>query len=175
MENILSPENKKWIEAYRKKYSRPPRILLVGNIANNAYNNAKILSQVGLDCDVISYDYYHIMGCPEWEDADISGRIKDHFRPIWYKINLGGFERPKWFAQGPLDICIDYLIARREGKSSAKEHWERLLLFTYYRKYNSLHEASELIENEIKIYLGPIIRMLPISLVRILGLLAKKY
>jgi hypothetical protein len=54
------------------------------------------------------------MGCPEWEDADFEGEIKDQFFPNWGSVKLNGFERPKWFAQGPLNLCIDYLIAKSQ-------------------------------------------------------------
>ena len=124
---MLTPENKQWLADFKKRYGRAPRILHVGNIANNAYNNARLLNEAGLDCDVICYGYYHIMGCPEWEDADIEGEIADQFKPDWTKVNLKGFERPRWFAQGPALDCINYLIARREGSvRQTKARWRKL-------------------------------------------------
>lgn len=125
---ILSRENKEWLENYISAYRRPPRILLIGNIANNAYNNAKILNQAGLDCDVICYDYYHVMGCPEWEDADLLRSPKDDFRPDWVRTSKGSFERPRWFAQGSTKDCIDYLIARRTGSNDVDRKWRMLLV-----------------------------------------------
>lgn len=104
-----------FIEEFRLKYGRAPRILHIGNIANNAYLNAKFLNEAGFDCDVICYDYYHIMGCPEWEEADFDARGLDHFKPDWTAVDLGGYKRPHWFAQGPQKLCIDYLIAKRTG------------------------------------------------------------
>ena len=106
---------KQWLDAFRAEHGRPPRVLHVGNIANNAYNNAKLLREAGLDCDVLCHDYYHIMGCPEWEDADFDGPVGDHFRPQWKDLDLHGYRRPAWFAQGPLWSSLRYLIARREG------------------------------------------------------------
>lgn len=125
---MLTAENKEWLDNFKKEHSRSPRILHIGNIANNAYNNAKLLSEAGLDCDVICYDYYHIMGCPEWENADFEGEIVDQFKPDWTKVNLKGFERPRWFAQGMLVNCIDYLIARKLCKSETDVNklWNRL-------------------------------------------------
>lgn len=116
-----------FISRFQSRYGRSPRILHIGNIANNAYLNAKYLNEAGFDCDVICYDYYHIMGCPEWEDARFEARGLDHFQPNWTAVDLGGFERPKWFAQGPQKICIDYLIAKRrnQGKKQAAL-WEEL-------------------------------------------------
>ncbi len=106
---------------------RPPRVLHIGNIANNAYNNAKLLNAAGFDCDVICYDYYHIMGCPEWEDADFDGDAGDHFHPDWASLDLRGFERPRWFAQGPLKLTIAYLVARRSERAElAEELWHTL-------------------------------------------------
>jgi glycosyltransferase involved in cell wall biosynthesis len=115
------------MERCRKALGRPPRVLHIGNIANNAYHNALLLRQVGFDCDVICHDYYHIMGCPEWEDADFRGSIGDPFRPAWHDVDLQGFERPRWFAQGPQALCLDYLIALRGGdQKRAAALWHRL-------------------------------------------------
>lgn len=137
--NILNSENAAWLTDFKQKHGRSPRILHIGNIANNAYNNAKLLNEAGLDCDVICYDYYHIMGCPEWEDADFEGEITDQFKPDWTKLNLNGFERPRWFAQGPVVDCIDYLIERREKESLKADYlWNKLSILS-----NS-HHSSEL-------------------------------
>lgn len=127
---MLSSDNHFWLDRWTKVHGRKPSVLLIGNIANNGYNNAKILSEAGFDCDVICYDYYHMMGCPEWEDADISGEITDDFHPDWTSINLNGFERPKWFAQGPLKLCIDYLCARRENNPSEADYWRLLQIYS---------------------------------------------
>jgi hypothetical protein len=113
----LSPDLAAWVERFGREHGRAPRILHVGNVGNNGYNNAKLLNRAGLDCDTLCYDYYHIMGCPEWEDADYTGDIRSDFYPTWTGVNLRGFERPRWFAQGPLLTCIDYLLARREGRT----------------------------------------------------------
>ena len=45
------------------------KILHVGNVAMNAYNNAKFLRRRRIEADVLVCDYTHIMGQPEWEDA----------------------------------------------------------------------------------------------------------
>ena len=116
-----------FLREFRSKYGRAPRVLHIGNIANNAYLNAKILNRNGFDCDVICYDYYHIMGCPEWEEVDFDGAIADHFRPDWTTVDLKGYERPAWFAQGPREMCIEYLIAKRSGQTTrAVRLWQDL-------------------------------------------------
>ncbi len=115
------------ISKFLKIFSKQPRILHIGNIANNAYNNAKLLNNNGFDCDLILHNYYHIMACPEWEDAEIIGKIDDFIRPNWTEVDLQGFKRPTWFAQGPLLLCVEYLKARREGKKSlANKLWKEL-------------------------------------------------
>ena len=113
-------------EEFRRRVGRAPRILHIGNIANNAYLNAKLLNDAGFECDVVCYDYYHIMGCPEWEDADFSGDVGDHFRPDWRRVDLHGFQRPRWFVQGPQQQCLDYLLARWSGDASADGLWQYL-------------------------------------------------
>jgi glycosyltransferase involved in cell wall biosynthesis len=116
-----------WVEAFRKKHRRAPRILHIGNIANNAYLNAKFLNAHGFDCDVICNDYYHIMACPEWEDAEFNIQGLDHFAPDWVNAGSRDFTRPKWFAQGPQILCIEYLIAKRMGLSQRAAVMWRLL------------------------------------------------
>lgn len=123
----LSPPLAEWLEQFRRERGRAPRLLHIGNVANNGYNNAKLLNRIGLESDVICPDYYHIMGCPEWEDADYQGDIRSDFYPTWDGVDLRGFERPRWFAQGPLINCLHYLLARREGlESDAKTNWDLL-------------------------------------------------
>ena len=31
-------------------------------------------------CDVLVADYYHIMGCPEWEDAKLDSTVNEFFQ-----------------------------------------------------------------------------------------------
>src|SRR5688500_18130008 len=100
-----------WLLRFERDHGRPLRVLHIGNIANNAYNNAKIQRQQGIDADVICHDYYHVMGSPEWEDADFRGEIADPFYPDWWRVDLNGFSRPTWFAQGNLRTCLHYLLA----------------------------------------------------------------
>ena len=116
-----------FFDAFWDRYDRPPRILHVGNIANNAYLSAKLLNESGFDCDVICHDYYHVMGCPEWEEAEFDVERVDQLRPDWASMDLGGYQRPTWFAQGPQQLCIDYLSARRRGDARrAQTLWRRL-------------------------------------------------
>lgn len=123
-----------WVKQFNQKHGRSPRVLHIGNIANNAYNNAKLLNNAGLDCDVICYDYYHIMGCPEWEDADFIGSVRDQFFPNWHSLEMNKFQRPLWFAQGPTKLCIRYLLAKRQSDlKSARSLWFQLGLYRFFR------------------------------------------
>ena len=70
-----------WIAAFEERNGRRPRVLHIGNIANNAYLNASILNVVGIDCDVLCYDCYHVMACPEWESAVFERRAWTNFGP----------------------------------------------------------------------------------------------
>jgi glycosyltransferase involved in cell wall biosynthesis len=137
MSNIsLQAQNRIWLKKFKEKYKKTPTILHIGNIANNAYNNAKLLNEAGFDCDVICYDYYHIMGCPEWEDADLSNdNYGNHFKPNWIAADIKKFKRPEWFAQGPLEYCIDYLIARRAGNiRNIEKLWNKLSILNKTKK-----------------------------------------
>lgn len=105
----ISHDDMAWVREFEAEHKRPPKVLHIGNIANNAYLNAKILRRAGLDCHVLCYDYYHIMGAPEWEDADLEGDWGSDFYPKWSSVNTTGYARPYWYVQGPLFLCEKYL------------------------------------------------------------------
>jgi glycosyltransferase involved in cell wall biosynthesis len=108
------------VAALNKFLGRPLRVLHIGNIANNAYNNARIQRQYGIEADVICPDYYHVMGTPEWEDGGLTTSVNPML-PDWWATNLKGFKRPNWYVQGPLTLCIEYLDARaRKQNERAK-------------------------------------------------------
>lgn len=106
---------------------QPLRVLHVGNIANNAFNNASAQHRWGVDAEVICFDYYHIMGCPEWEEADFEGDYGDPFFPSWHRVNLQGYERPVWFAQGRAFACVSYLLARRHHDHPRERFWWQVM------------------------------------------------
>lgn len=104
-----------WLKTFENEKGRPLRILHVGNIANNAYLNAKHQRRIGIEADVLCGDAYHIMGCPEWEEAYITDYGKNDYYPIFNKENLNGYKRPEWFAQGPFIVCCNYLREKQKG------------------------------------------------------------
>jgi len=89
-----------WLENFKKKKGRPLKILHIGNIANNAYLNAKLQREHGIIADVICHDYTHIMGCPEWEDAEFIDSWGDDFYPNFKIACSKDFKRPEWFYTG---------------------------------------------------------------------------
>lgn len=119
-------EARRYLKNFKAAHDRPLRILHIGNIANNAYNNAKIQREWGIEADVLALDDYHIMASPEWEDADFRGKISNDYFPDWGAVNLKGFKRPDWFVQGPLDPAIRYLFARANRSHASKGLWRWL-------------------------------------------------
>lgn len=127
---MLSTENLKWCTEFQNKYGRRPKVLHVGNIANNAYNNAKLLIEAGFECDVVCYDYYHTMGTPEWEDADLLKTVDDDFAPDWRSVCAPNYRRPEWFVQGPLSLCISYLLVKNgSNDGDVRSLWRGLAHF----------------------------------------------
>ena len=135
-------EWQEWLRAFEAERGRPLRILHIGNIANNAYNNARIQRQFGIAADVACHDYYHVMGCPEWEDADFVGDVGDPFFPDWWAVDLRGFRRPPWFAQGRTSTTQRYLIAWSERRSAATKLRWRLLAFDRWARCRSSPTAT---------------------------------
>ena len=119
----------------------PPRVLHIGNIANNAYLNARILNEAGIPSDVLVYDYYHVMACPEWEEGDIVDMPEqfDENRLDWSSLTIRDFERPEWFSQGPFRWATRYLASRRAGDTTdARLHWHLLRFYRWLHARPSL-------------------------------------
>jgi glycosyltransferase involved in cell wall biosynthesis len=104
-----------WFRQFEAHHGRKLRVLHIGNVANNAYVAAKMLRRAGVEADVLSYDYYHVMACPEWEEIDVRDGHVDDYAPIFSARDLGSYQRPGWFIQGPMPICAMYGIARAKG------------------------------------------------------------
>ena len=97
-----SIDDEQMLEDAPNSESQTGQILFVGNIANNSYNNVKFLRRKGFEADAITYDYFHIMGQPEWEDAVMSGPPLDEMNPDFSTVNLNGYESPEWFTKTAL-------------------------------------------------------------------------
>ena len=123
----------RWVVEFKRIHGRNLRVLHIGNIANNAYNNARIQREFGIEADVLSYDYYHIMGCPEWEDADFNGDIGNTFFPDWWATSLRGWRRPEWFANGPADEALRYLLLRRRKPAFLAKMFRQFLEAAVWR------------------------------------------
>lgn len=94
-----------WLDEFRRRHGRPLRVLHFGNIANNAYLNAKFLRAAGVDAQVMSSDYDHIMATPEWEELEIVRPYGDECYPEFSLVDLKGYRRPEWFIRGRIDEC----------------------------------------------------------------------
>lgn len=132
-----------WLAEFEHTHGRPLRVLHIGNIANNAYINAKIQRRHGIEADVSCHDYFHVMGCPEWEDAPFTGDVGDPFFPDWWAVDLHGFERPRWFAQGRLVTCQHYLLAVRRGQRVRAALLWRKLRFEVWLRCRDSRTADE--------------------------------
>src|SRR5437868_5798977 len=116
-----------WLRVFELLHGRKLRVLHIGNIANNGYLVAKFLRRVGVEADVLSYDYYHVMGTPEWEELLVRHDYGDDNRPQFSSKDVRDYQRPRWFVAGPLILCIGYLLAFRDGdRKRCKEFWRQL-------------------------------------------------
>jgi glycosyltransferase involved in cell wall biosynthesis len=124
---IIDTELQKWLSEFREKTGRNLKILHVGNIAGNAFLNAKLMRRVGVEADVMCNDYYHIMGYPEWEELRINHHYGQDIMPRFSHDDILGYERPDWFAQGPLDLCISYLSAKNTADEKKEKVFKKKL------------------------------------------------
>ena len=84
-------------EAHQAFQTAPPRIAHVGNIANNAYSNAKFQRRLGLAADSYNYAFEFVFGHPEWEDADFGEQLDLYHPPDWPALQFtNGYARPQW-------------------------------------------------------------------------------
>lgn len=148
--------NEEWLAEFKRLNGRPLRVLHIGNIANNAYNNAKIQRRFGIEADVLSNDYYHIMACPEWEDATFAGNVGDDMFPDWWNAGIGKYKRPRWFVQGPWDACIRYLFAYTAKAPSTNFLWRWLVFERWMVCHKS--ERVERIRERVRKWTSRIIR-----------------
>ncbi|WP_375786022.1 glycosyltransferase family 4 protein [Bradyrhizobium sp. Pha-3] len=130
-----------FLREFQRAHNRPLRVLHIGNIANNAYNNALIQRRFGIEADAICYNYYHVMGCPEWEAASFDGNVDNMF-PDWWATELGGWRRPDWFVQGPVLDCLSYLRAKNAGDSEAAVFFWTLLQARYWEMLDGIAAAE---------------------------------
>jgi glycosyltransferase involved in cell wall biosynthesis len=70
------------------------RVLHLGNVANNAYINAKLQRRAGVAADAL-VDDWHILSQPEWEDAPLEGAFKP-FARLTEPAAEAGWHRPDW-------------------------------------------------------------------------------
>jgi glycosyltransferase involved in cell wall biosynthesis len=70
------------------------RVLHAGNVANNAYNNAKLMRRAGVEADALC-DEWHIISQPEWEDAPLAGSFGEA-EPLEEIAAAAGWHRPEW-------------------------------------------------------------------------------
>ena len=125
----LSEDSRIFLSNFRLQHGRGPRVAHLGNIANNAYHAAKMMRAVGVDGDVIALHDYFVMSSPEWEEAEVREVPAELFNPAWHEVDLGGYERPRWYVQGPVDLCLDYVAARNRGDTRAADLlWNRLAI-----------------------------------------------
>jgi glycosyltransferase involved in cell wall biosynthesis len=70
------------------------RVLHLGNVANNGWNNAKLLRRIGVRADAVC-DELQALAQPEWEEAVLPRGI-DAMEP-WADVEpLDGWQRPEW-------------------------------------------------------------------------------
>jgi glycosyltransferase involved in cell wall biosynthesis len=70
------------------------RVLQLGNVAQNGYNNAKLLRRLGVEADAVC-DEAQALAQPEWEDAALPAGI-DAMAPLGPVATLDGWSRPEW-------------------------------------------------------------------------------
>ncbi len=113
-----------------KQKKRKIKILHIGNIANNAYINSKILNRLDfIESDVFCGNYFHFAGCPEWEELNIPSNYninqwKADFSKIRKKFN---YKRPEWFIQGEDQYTLNFLYYHNKH-NKLKAYYYKLMI-----------------------------------------------
>jgi len=100
-----------WLREFETIHGRPLRVLHVGNVANNAFLNAKMLRQLGVEAYVVAYGTRHVMATPEWEEIEVRDDHGDDFDPQFSAADTRNYQRPPWFIDGPLPLCAAHIDA----------------------------------------------------------------
>ena len=89
------------------------KTLHVGNIAQNAYRNAKLLNAVGVESHVAHFDFFHFACCPEWDEALGEGMsisdLGDPYFPDFVSWDGTWDKCPSWVGIGPQFLVTNYL------------------------------------------------------------------
>ena len=94
-----------------------PRVLILGNIANNGFLNGQILRQAGIQALVWAGDDPYIMSHPTWELGDFEvNSDSNHFALDYAGLGIEPAKFP-WFFSGPMDLATQYFISLFEGKT----------------------------------------------------------
>jgi glycosyltransferase involved in cell wall biosynthesis len=125
----ISGEAREFLRSFQERHGRMPRVCHLGNIASNAYHAAKLLRLAGVEGEVLALHDYFVMSSPEWEEADMAVHPSNLFNPEWRQLDLRGYQRPRWFAQGSIPNCLEYTLTRVEGdQEAAAMAWRKLAL-----------------------------------------------
>jgi glycosyltransferase involved in cell wall biosynthesis len=125
------------------------RVLHIGNVANNGYNNAKLLRRVGVDAEAVC-DEFHIISQPEWEEADVDAP-DDHFASLEEAAERAGWRRPDWV------LPVVHPFAGRRFRGHYWLQYRRLLLANAVRLavvHRELRRAYQPLRDELGHDLG---------------------
>lgn len=104
------------------------KIAHIGNVANIAYLNTKLLRRKNVHADVYVHDYgITCLSCPEWEEGDFDANAVSMSNPDWSKVSMrNGWTRPEWVKSVPSSTWhrlpyakADPFIERMEAKLNA--------------------------------------------------------
>jgi glycosyltransferase involved in cell wall biosynthesis len=110
------------------------KILHVGNVANLAYVNAKILNDRGFENHVAAPDLYHFASSPQWQELIGStvtrDDLGDDWHPNFFSVASAAGLMPDWVAQGPTHLVVTYLYMKATNDPRADLAHDAL---EYYR------------------------------------------
>lgn len=101
-------------------------LVQVGNIAMYGLLNALVLQKARCRSDVVSFDFYHFAATPEFhflaDNPNVENVIgSDHYFTNFWKLDHTQRYRPRWFAQGPLSMCMAYMTVRKCGPKDLED------------------------------------------------------
>jgi glycosyltransferase involved in cell wall biosynthesis len=125
--------------AGKEKAPSGKKVLHVGNVANLAYVNAKVLNAHGFENHVAAPDFYHFASSPQWQELIGSSVTRDDlgddWHPNFFKVASASGLMPDWVAQGPTHLVVTYLYLKATNDSRADLAHEAL---EYYRMKSAI-------------------------------------
>jgi glycosyltransferase involved in cell wall biosynthesis len=81
------------------------KVIHLGNMAGDSYNNVKFLREKGIEADLVIDPRSHVTEHPEWYEGEFDGQV-DEWAPNWDAVHVEGYVPPSWLRYEKLGVAF---------------------------------------------------------------------